>query len=77
MRHLVGVIDNDQNDDVEGVDEKVVDHLQVGGLRHRVVDVGLHVGNDQHDRDGDHDPVLYVKQKTFNFQHFAFVQRIY
>jgi len=52
------VVGNDNDDNVEGVDEEVVDHLEVGGLGHGVVDVGLHVCHDQHDRDRHHHSVL-------------------
>ena len=56
----VGVVDHHHHDDVEGVGEEVVNHLQVGGLGHHRVDAALDVGNDDHGCDGDHDAVLEV-----------------
>ena len=52
------MVNHDHNDNVEGIEEEVVDHLDVGGLGHVVVDGGLHVGNDQHHCDGHHNSVL-------------------
>ena len=54
---------HDDDHDVEGVQEPVVDHLQVGGLRHHLVDGGLDRGNNHHRRDGDHNPVEYIDSR--------------
>ena len=58
MSTLVGVVDDDDDDNVKGVDEEVVYHLQVGGLGHHVVDTTLDVSNNQHTSDRHHDAVL-------------------
>ncbi len=60
MGDEIGVVGDDNDDDVERVDEKVVDHLEVGGLRHRVVDVCLNVRHHQHDRDRHHHSILQL-----------------
>ena len=54
----VGVVDHDQDDDVEAVQEEVVDHLEVGGLGDHLTNTGLDVGHHQHAGDGHHDAVL-------------------
>ena len=58
MSRHVGVVDHDQDDDVEAVQEEVVDHLEVGGLGDHLTDTGLDVGHHQHASDGHHDAVL-------------------
>ena len=54
----VSVVDHDHHDDVEGVGEEVVNHLEIGGLGNHGVDAALDVGDDDHGGDGDHDSVL-------------------
>ncbi len=49
---------HDEDVDVEGVDEPDVDHLEVGRLRHQLVDRRLDCGENGHDRDRDHDSIL-------------------
>ncbi len=49
---------HDEDVDVEGVDEPDVDHLEVGRLRHQLVDRRLDRGENGHDRDRDHDSIL-------------------
>ena len=48
---------NDE-DDVEGVEEIDVDHLEVGRLGNHLPDACLHGGHDQQAGDADHDSVL-------------------
>lgn len=67
----VGVDGHDEDDDVEGVQEPEVDHLEVGGLGHHLADAGLHRGNHQHARDGHHDAVLGHRKIFLDKFHFS------
>ena len=57
----VGVVDHDDDDDIEGVGEEVVDHLEIGCLGNHGIDAALDVGDDNHGCDGHHDSVLETK----------------
>ena len=54
----VGVDNHHHDDDVEGVEEPHVDHLDVGRLGNHLIDRGLDGGNHHHRGDGDHYSVL-------------------
>ena len=49
---------HDDNHDVEGVEQPIVNHLEVGGLGHHLVDGGLNGGHHHHRRDRNHHPIL-------------------
>ena len=58
VRVYDGVDDHDDDDDVEGVKQPVVDHLVVGRLGDHLDYGGLNSGHYHHDRDGNHDSIL-------------------
>ena len=43
----VGVDAHDDDDDIEGVDEEHINHLEIGSLGHHLINGGLEGGNDQ------------------------------
>ena len=54
----VGVDAHDDDDDIEGVDEEHINHLEIGSLGHHLINGGLEGGNDQHHRNGYHNTIL-------------------
>ena len=53
-----GVDDHDDDQDVEGVEQPVVNHLVVCCLWDHFVDTGLNCSDNHHSSDCDHDAVL-------------------
>ena len=54
----VGVHPHDDNNNVEGVDEENINHLEIGSLGYHLINGGLEGGNDQHHRNGYHNTIL-------------------
>ena len=54
---------HNDDDDVEGVEEIDVDHLEVGRLGNHLANAGLHCGHDQQAGDANHDSVLVASNR--------------
>jgi hypothetical protein len=55
---LIGVVHHHQDYHIQGVQEEVVNHFEIGGFGNHLAHTGLDICHNKHAGYSDHDPIL-------------------